>query len=219
VRVWVAVAAISSALAWAGPAAAERIFLDRLVAEADGAIVTASDIALGRARGLFGLTPTAGSLSAEEIQQYTDGQLLVREAERIGTDVTPADQAEAWAAVARRAGGESALTRWLSIADVEVPWARRLVDDDLRMRRFVELRFQALAFASEADLTAALGKEALDENAREAMRERLEAESAARRLAEWLAEARSRVFIRPHVAETGRVPNPLPGLPGVVGGP
>jgi hypothetical protein len=211
VRPWLAVAAIWSALAWAGAARAEERFLDRLVAEADGAIVTASDIALGRALGLFGLTPTGGALSAEEIRQYVDGQLLVREAARIGVEVTPADHAEAWAAVARRAGSEAALTRWLARADVEVPWARRLVDDDLRMRRFVELRFRALAFVSEADLAAALGEEARDEKAREAMRVRLEAEIAGRRLAEWLADARARASIRPRVATMGQVPSPLPG--------
>jgi hypothetical protein len=218
-RTWLAVAAISSALAGAGSAGAEVRLLDRLVAEADGAIVTVSDIALGRALGLFGLTPTTGSLSPEEIQQYVDGQLLVREAARIGVEVTPADQAEAWAAVARRAGGDDALTRWLRLADVEVPWARRLVDDDLRMRRFIELRFRALAFISEADLAAVLGEEAHDEKAREATRGRLEAELAERRRAEWLAEARARASIRPHVAAIGQVLDPLPGPPGVAGRP
>ena len=55
-------------------------------------------------------------------------------------------------------GGREHLTRWLTIADVEEAWARRLVQfDDLRMRQFIELRFRALASVAEADLAAALG--------------------------------------------------------------
>jgi hypothetical protein len=111
------------------------------------------------------------------------------------------------------------LTRWLRLADVDMAWARRLADDDLTMRQFVELRFRALAFIPEADLAAALGPGTHDEGAREAMRARLEAEAARRQLAEWLADARARASIRLYVIESGQVPNPLPGLPGAVGGP
>ena len=214
-----AVAAILSVLAGSGSGHAEGVFLDGVVAQVDGAVVTASDVALGRALGLFGLTPSTGPVAAAEIQQYVDGQLLVREAARIGVEERPVDQVEAWTAVAQRAGGEGALTRWLTLADVEVGWARRLVGDDLRMRRFVELRFRALAFIPEADLAAALGPGPHDEGAREAMRARLEAEAAGRRLAEWLVEARARASISLHVAKFGHVPNPLPGLPSVVGDP
>jgi len=212
-------AAILSALVWAGTARAEERFLDRLVAEVDGAVVTASDVALGRALGLFGLAPTTGPLSAAEIQRYVDGQLLVREAARIGVEATAAQQREAWAAVAQRTGGEDALTRWLTAADVDVAWARRSADDDLKMRQFVELRFSALAFIPEADLATALGPGTHDEGERAAMRTRLETEAAGRRRAEWLADARARASIRLHSVESGQVPNPLPGLPGVVGGP
>src|SRR5262249_22412137 len=148
-----------------------------------------------------------------------NGQLLVQEAARIGVEDRPADQVEAWAAMAQRAGGEGALTRWLTLSDVEVGWVRRLVGDDLRMRRFVELRFRALAFIPEADVAAALGPGPHDEGAREAMRVRLEAEAAGRQLAEWLADARTRASITLHVARFGHVPNPLPGLPSAVGGP
>jgi hypothetical protein len=53
-----------------------------------------------------------------------------------------------------------------------------------------------------------------DEGARETKRERLEAEAADRRLAEWLVDARVRAWISPRVVTLGQVPNPLPGLPG-----
>ena len=209
-----AAAAILSVLAWAGSARAEAIFLDGLVAEVDGVVVTASDVALGRALGLFGLTPSSGPLSAGDIQRYIDGQLLAREASRIGVESTPAERAEAWAAVVQRGGGESILTRWLTIADVEEAWARRLVVDDLRMRQFIELRFLALAFVAEADLAAALGPGDHDEGAREAMRERLEAEAADRRLAEWLADPRGAPGSVHASSRSARSPIrcPLPGV-------
>ena len=211
----VAAVAILSVLAWTGSARAEALFLDGLVAEVDGVVVTASDVALGRALGLFGFTSTSGPLSPGDVRRYVDGQLLAREASRIGVEVTPADRVEAWAAVARRARGESALTRWLTTADVAEAWARRLVDDDLRMRQFIALRFRALAFISEADLAAALGPGDHDGGTRETMRARLEAEAADRRLAEWLVDARARASISPRIVTLGQVPNPLPGLPGV----
>jgi hypothetical protein len=215
---WVLLAAILNVLAWTQPARAEDGFLDGLVAQVDSAIVTASDVALGRALGLFGLTPTGGPLSPAEIQRYVDGQLLVREAARIGVEAAPAALAEAWAAVAQRAGGEAALIGWLMSADVDVAWARRLVSDDLKMRQFVDLRFRALAFISEADLATALGPGTHDEGTREAMRARLEAESAERRLGEWLGEARPRATISARVARDGQIPNPLSAISGLTGG-
>jgi hypothetical protein len=208
------VTAILGMLAGVGAVSVEEGFVDGVVAQVDGVIVTASDVALGRALGLFGLTAAAGPLSQAEIQRYLDGQLLAREGARIGVEPTAADAAEAWAVVIRRAGGEEALTRWLRLADVDLEWARRLAHDDLRMRQFVDLRFRALAFVSEADLTAALGPGPHDEQTREEMRARLEREAADQRLTEWLAEARTRASVSPRVAWLGQVPNPLPALPG-----
>lgn len=204
---------ILGVLAGVGAVSAEERFVDGVVAQVDGVVVTASDVALGRALGLFGLTPATGPLSESEIQRYLDGQLLAREGTRIGVEPTAADEAEAWAAVIHRAGGEDALMRWLRLADVDPDWARRLAHDDLRMRQFVDLRFRALAFVSEADLTAALGPGPHDEETREQTRARLEREAADQRLTEWLAEARARASVTPRVVKLGQVPNPLPGVP------
>jgi hypothetical protein len=204
---------ILGVLAGVGAVSAEERFVDGVVAQVDGVVVTASDVALGRALGLFGLTPATGPLSESEIQRYLDGQLLAREGARIGVEPTAADEAEAWAAVIHRAGGEDALMRWLRLADVDMEWARRLAHDDLRMRQFVDLRFRALAFVSEADLTAALGPGPHDEETREQTRARLEREAADQRLTEWLAEARARASVTPRVVKLGQVPNPLPGVP------
>jgi hypothetical protein len=189
-------------------------FVDSVVAEVEGSVVAASDVALARALGLFGLAPAAGSLSAAEIQRYAEGRLLVKEATRIGVEVTDADRAAAWDAVAARAGGETALEAWLAAADIDVGQARRMVDDDLSLRRFVDLRFRALAFVSEAELSAALGPGAHSEAERETTRARLEEETARHRLAEWLSEARARGGGHRLIGESSQVPDPLPGPPG-----
>ena len=213
-RTSLVIAAIFSALAGTGSVRAQELFLDGVVAQVDGVVVTASDVALGRALGLFGLTPATGPLSGAEIQRYLDGQLLAREGARIGVEMTAGDQAKAWAAVIHRVGVEDALMRWLQHADVDLKWAHRLVDDDLRMHQFIDLRFRGLAFISETELAAVLGAGPHDEQTREMTRARLEREAADRRLTEWLVEARARASVSLHVVRFGQAPNPLPGLPG-----
>jgi hypothetical protein len=188
-------------------------FVDSVVAEIDGAVVAASDVALARALGLFGLLPAASPLSAAEIDRYADGRLLLREATRIGVEVTEADRAAEWAKVAGRAGGESALTSWLLAADIDLARARQMVDDDLRRRRFVDVRFRALAFVSEAELSAALGPGPHSEADREAARSRLEEETTQHRLAEWLSEARAAGAVHRLTGQSSQVPDPLPGRP------
>jgi hypothetical protein len=183
-------------------------FLDRVVAEIDSTPVPASDVAIARALGLFDLTPAPRAIEAMDVERYVDGWLLTREATRLGVVTTAEERAEAWAAAADRAGGQAVLEAWLRIADVDPAWARRLVDEDLMSRRFVEVRFRDLAFVSEAEVTAALGP---GEAAREAVRARLEGDAARRRLGEWLAETRGRSVIRRLVDEGARIPDPLAG--------
>ena len=185
--------------------------VDRVVAEIDGAPVTASDVAIARALGLFELDPAPRAIEATEVTRYVDGRLLVREATQLRLETTADERAEAWAAAASRAGGQATLEAWLRIADVDPAWARRLVDDDLLRRRFVELRFRDLAFVSDADVTAAMGPDADGEAAREAVRARLEDDAARRRLSEWLVETRGRSVIRRLVDEGARIPDPLAG--------
>jgi hypothetical protein len=190
---------------------ADGRFLDRVVAEIDGALVTASDVAIARALGLFELNPSPRAIEATDVERYVDGRLLAREATRLGLETTADERTEAWAAATSQAGGQDVLAAWLRTADVDPAWARRLVDEDLIRRRFIALRFQELAFVSEADVTAALGPGAHGETAREAVRARLEGDAARRRLAEWLVETRARSVIRRLVDEGARVQDPLGG--------
>ena len=190
---------------------AEVRFLDRMVADIDGALVTASDVAIARALGLFELNPAPRAIEATDVERYVDGRLLAREATRLGLETTPDERTEAWAAAADRAGGHAILEAWLRTADVDPAWARRLVDEDLIGRRFVEFRFRDLAFVSEAEVTAAMGAGQHGEATREAVRARLEGDVARRQLGEWLVETRARSVIRRLVDERTRVPDPLAG--------
>jgi hypothetical protein len=187
-------------------------FVDRVVAEIDGAPVTASDVAIARALGLFELNPEPRAINATDVEHYVDGRLLVREATRLGLETTAGERTEAWAAAAGRAGGQAILEVWLRRADVDPAWARRLVDEDLMSRRFVEVRFRDLAFVSEAEVTAAMEPGAQSEATRETVRARLEGTAARRRLGEWLVETRARSTIRRLVDEGARVPDPLVGV-------
>jgi hypothetical protein len=177
------------------------------VAEVEGAVVTATDVALARALGLFELSPTAGGIRASDLERYVDARLLVREARRLGVEISAAERAEAWASVLARAGGEATLDAWLRAVGVDSSWAREIVDDDLRRRRFVDLRFRALAFVFETDVDAALGPGTHSAAARETARARLESEAASRGLAAWLAEARGKGAIR--LLLSNEVPDPL----------
>lgn len=195
----------------AGMGYADVRVLDRVVAEIDGAPVTASDVAIARALGLFELSAATRAIEATDVERYVEGRLLAREAARLRLETTADQRAEAWAVAAGRAGGEASLAAWLRTVDVDPAWARRLVDEDLMRRRFVDFRFRDLAFVSEAEVTAAMGAGQDGEATREAVRTRLEGDVARRQLGDWLVETRARSTIRRLVDEGARVPDPLAG--------
>ncbi len=176
----------------AGPALAQsgRV-VDAAIASTRGALVTLSDVTLARALGLFGLVPSAGPVTRAEVDRYLDARLAVREAEQLAVTPSAEESAEAWAA----AGGE-ALAERLEAAGIAVTWARTMIEDDRKLKRFVALRFQAFAFVAEPEVDEALGPGTHDATARDAARERLRDERAARALAEWTSEARRRARIR-----------------------
>ena len=193
----------------AGPAAADErpVVIDAAIASMQGALVALSDVALARALGLFGLDPSDAAITAAAVTRYVNAQLAVREAGQLAVRVAPEDVARAW-----EAAGGAALTARLEAAGIDPLWARRLMEEDLQLRRFVELRFQAFAFVAEPEVDEALGPGRHDETARRDARERLRDERAARALAEWTAEARGRARIR--ALADGPWPDPFSLAPG-----
>ncbi|HSL52367.1 MAG TPA: hypothetical protein VK878_25135 [Candidatus Deferrimicrobiaceae bacterium] len=201
------------------PAPAVPVLVDTVVATVGAATVTAGDVALARALGLFGFTPTTGPIGAAEVDRSVRAHLVVDEANRLDIVVDEAEVEAAWRALAERWGGSAALAGWLADNAVEPAWARRLLRDDVRHERFVELRFRAFVFVLEEDVSAALGPGEHTPAARERAREWLRAEIAERRLAEWLEEAAQRVPVRRLLSPEDTVFLPWPKPPPRVTGP
>jgi hypothetical protein len=203
-----AVAALLGLLLSAGgPAAAP---LDALIGVVDGKTVSASDIALARALGVLGFTPSSAPITREEIERYADVRLLLDEAGRIGISAGPEDTERAWAAVVGRAGSDGTLDRWLDAQAIDRTWARRVVEEDVVRVRFFEARFAAFVFPDEEAVGRALGPGQHDETAREAARTRLTREAADRAQAEWLQGARRRARIQILLPPGGSIAPPFP---------
>jgi hypothetical protein len=193
-------------------------FLDAFLAAVDGTGITASDIALARALSLLGFHPSDQPIAMADVERAVDAGLIEREAAGVGIRPTPEEAEEAWRAAAERVGGMVSLTGWLATAGIDEAWARRMVQVDLRWRRFIDLRFRAFVFVSEADLAKALGPGPHPVELRERTRKALETEAANRELAGWLAEERKRVAVRYAWPGEEAVPLPFPMPPSSPGG-
>lgn len=185
---WVAALLLSTA--GIGHAAEVRL-ADTVVAEIASHPITLSDVALARALGVLGLEPAAGPITDAELAKYLDVQLVAREARQLAVEVPAADVDRAW----DKAGG-AALAARLAEAGVDPAWARRILEDDLRVGRFVDLRFRAFAFVTDFDVDEALGPGEHDEATRASTRDRLRDDMIARALATWKEDARQRIPIR-----------------------
>lgn len=186
---------------------------DAVLADVAGYTVTASEVALARALAVFELAPSAAPLGADDVERVVGARLEVAEAERLGIGPSAAERDRAWADTAGRLGGAAAFAAWLDRAAVEPEWARRLVDSELARQQFIDLRFRAFVFVTEADVTAALGPGDHPPAERERRREALREAETDRRRAEWLREARARVPVWIRLGPADSVPCPLPMPP------
>jgi hypothetical protein len=194
-------------LAAAVPSVATAAFLDAVVVEVNGTITTASDLAIARALSLFTLTPSDAPIRDDDVQRVVDARLVVDEARRLQITTEPADVDEAWRAAAERLGGLDVLRRWLDQAELDEGWVRKLVEADLRRRRFIDVRFRAFVFITEEELTQAIGPGPHAPETRERAMNALRDAAIARELNAWLAETRARATIR--YADIGAAGMPL----------
>lgn len=198
---WVALLLV--ALAGSGHAADVRL-VDTVVAQIGARPVMLSDVALARALGVLGLNPSAGPITDADLAKYLDAQLAVREATQLAIEVPGADVERAWS----KAGG-AALAARLSAVGIDPGWARQLIEADLRVEHFVDLRFRSFAFVTDFDVDEALGPGPHDETTRAQTRDRLRAEMIERALAAWKEDARQRIPIRPVPGVSGPWPAPF----------
>jgi len=202
VRAWRA-AVIALALAGAGEAADGRP-VDAVVAEIESRPVMLSDVTLARALGVLGLEPAPGPITDADLGRYLDAQLAVREATQLAIEVSSADVDRAW-----ELSGGAALAARLAAVGIEPAWARRLLEADLLVARFVDLRFRDFAFVTDLDVDAALGPGSRDEATRARTRDRLRAEMVERAYTAWKEEARQRFPIRRVPGVSGPWPAPF----------
>ena len=206
-RRWCAALAL---LATAGVSdAADVRLMDSVLAEVGSRPVMLSDVALARALGVLGLEPSAGPITDTELERYLEAQLALREATQLAVEVSAADVDRAW----ELAGG-AALAARLEAVGIEPAWARRLLEADLRVERFVDLRFRAFAFVTEFDVDEALGPGSHDEATRARTRDRLRAAKVAESFAAWKEDVRQRISIRQLPGVTGPWPAPFSLGPG-----
>jgi hypothetical protein len=191
------------------PVATAPALVDAVLAAVDAAPVTAGDVALARALGLFGFTPSSPApIVAADVERLIRARLVMDEAGRLDIVIGDAELEAAWQALAERHGGGGALHGWLARSAVEPMWARRMLRDHLRHERFAELRFRAFVFVLEEEVSAALGPGEHPPDARDRARERLRSETAERGLAEWVEEAARRAQIRRLLPPEAVVPLP-----------
>jgi hypothetical protein len=188
-------------------------FLDAVLAGVAGSAIVASDVAVARGLSLFGARPSDTPIRKGDAERLVNGRLIDQEAAQLAIGGNPQEAEEAWQAAAERMGGMAALHAWMDRSLLDETRVKKLVEADLRWRRFVDLRFRAFVFISEAEVTAALGPETHSQEVRERARERLLAEATDRDLAEWLTEARKRVTVRYAALGEGGIPLPFPMPP------
>jgi hypothetical protein len=205
---WWCAALVLLAAAGAGGAADVRL-MDSVLAEVGSRPITLSDVALARALGVLGLEPSAGPITDAELERYLEAQLALREATQLAVEVSAADVDRAW----ELAGG-AALAARLEAVGIEPAWARRLLEADLRVDRFVDLRFRAFAFVTEFDVDEALGPGSHDEATRARTRDRLRAAKVAEAFTTWKEDVRQRTAIRRLPGATGPWPAPFSLGPG-----
>ena len=121
-------------------APAGAVLVDAVVGTVGSTAVTASDIALARALGLFGFTPSEGPIQKADVERYGAALVAVLEASELGIGPTPTELEEGWEALETRMGGAAALRAWLSAATIEVAWARRAFEAHLRWNTWKTLQ-------------------------------------------------------------------------------
>jgi len=207
------------AIVGAAPAGyASTAFVDAILADVNGAIVTASDAAIARGLGLFGTPPSDAPIRTVDVGRLVEAWLIEQEAARLQIQPSPPEVEEAWQTVAGRMGGMDALRRWLDRVGLDEAWVKKLVEAELRWRRFIDVRFRAFVFVPEEDVTKAIGPGPHAPEVREKTVDALREDATARELAAWLTEARARATIRTTDAEKAGLPLPFP-LPTPAGGP
>jgi hypothetical protein len=134
---------------------------DTVLAEVDGTLITAADVGVARALGLFGLRPSPEPIRRADIDRLLDVRLVEQEAIRLNIEGSDEEVEAAWATAVERMGGVEPVIAWLMQVQIEPDWVRAFVEADVRRQRLLALKFQRdeptlLGWLAEARRRAAI---------------------------------------------------------------
>ncbi len=152
---WVRAFVLGGLLALSSCTPAAAVLVDAVLAQVESAVVSASDIALARALGLFGFTPSDNPIDAADVDRYATALGEVLEATRLGLVPSAAEIDQAWADLEKQRGGAAAFRSWLDLVAVDTAWARRALEAHLRWRAWAEFHE---GFADEPARPGAAGQ-------------------------------------------------------------
>lgn len=124
--------ALASALFVASARPAVAALIDSVVGTVDATAVSASDIALARALGLFGFTWSEEPIRPADVDRYGAALVGALQASRLGIGPTLAELDRAWTELETQTGGAEALRAWLEATTIDAAWARRALEAHLR---------------------------------------------------------------------------------------
>jgi hypothetical protein len=131
--------ALAGVVALGATSAAGEGLVDAVVGAVGASAVSASDIALARALGLFGFAPSEEVIRSADVDRYGAALVAALEADRLGIGPTLIEVDQAWAALEIKMGGTAALRAWLEATSIDLAWARRALEAHLRWRTWQTL--------------------------------------------------------------------------------
>lgn len=137
--------AIVGVVAWAGGSAvaATGDVIDRVLAVAEGEIITLSDVRVARGLGRVDVGAAADPVGAA-LELLIERALILAGAERlVPPEPAPAAVDAALAGLVAAAGSRASFEARLARLDVDEPFVRQLLREDLRIRAYLDQRFTA----------------------------------------------------------------------------
>lgn len=137
----------------AGRAAAQEV-IDRVLAVANGEVITLSDVRIARELGRVQARDSADAERAA-LDELIDRVLVLAEADRFSPPEPAPESVDAGlAAIVTRFGSRLALDAAMGRLGVDVAYVRELVRQDLRLRAYLDQRFTADTPEQEQRLVA-----------------------------------------------------------------
>jgi hypothetical protein len=203
------------------PLAAQQL-LDRIVARANGDVITLTDVKAAVALGV--VEAPAGAGESVAIERLIDRQLVLAEVARFAPpEPAAADVARETAALAARVG--SRLAALMESTGIDEARIRDIARDNLRIQAYLNQRFGTTAQLTEEEVEQyyRIHPDEFTRNgtlmpfgeAEPLVRARAGAERRASTVAQWMQDLRSRadVQIRQSVDSSITAPTPLPATP------